>query len=95
MKTCKLEKQIGTYGTVRYLAYEDLIETSINGNTVTRLDEIQSPDLEDILIFLNDRGVRSEEIEIALDEMDKNDHNKAGFGRLGRFVSSWFEGLMH
>lgn len=96
MKTCKLEITVDLKGNEKYIAYEDSVVTHPTGsNIVTRMDEIHSPDMNDIVTFLSDRGVELDEIKFAFSEMEKNGHNKAGFGTFGSFISSWFEGSIH
>lgn len=96
MKTCKLEISVDLNGNEKYIAYEDSVETQeVGGSIVSRLDEIHSNDVEDIYVFLMDRGVEEGEINAAFVEMEKNGHNKANFGSFGSFISTSFQGLLH
>lgn len=51
--------------------------------------------LEEVSEFLMQRGVDDNEIDTAIQEMIKHEHNVAEFGIYGRFVFSKFVGVLH
>lgn len=96
MKTCKINLSYDMMGNTVYRAHVDSTIAHPTGKNITTvLDEIITKDHDDVVSFLIDRGVDQNELVFALEEMEKHGHNKAGFGIMGTFISSWYEGATH
>lgn len=51
--------------------------------------------LEEVSEFLLQRGIDDNEIDVAVEQMLKNEHNIAEFGVLGGFIFSKYVGVLH
>jgi hypothetical protein len=64
-----------------------------NGTGFYTAKEINNLYLVDAIDILEDEGVDPFEMQYAIEEMKKSDHDTAHFGMLGTFVFSAFEGV--
>lgn len=71
------------------------LEVSPNGMGRGEPIKLQNVSLDDASVFLQRAGIRYDEIDYALVELTKNEHNVANFGIQGSFISSRFEGILH
>lgn len=70
-----------------------VIIRAFNGSGFYTAKEVSNVYLIDAINILEDEGVDPFEMQYAVEEMKKNDHDTAHFGMLGTFVFSAFEGV--
>jgi len=73
-----------------WTVHEKLV--NVAGQTSITIDE--HINLEKAIYLLKDKGLEEGEIKIAINEMNKMDHNVAEFGFFGGFIFSYYQGFL-
>ncbi len=87
------ELRQGNFNRYTAIAYDIcLVDDKMQRHSVEKVENVL---LEEAASFLSSRGCYTDEVEHAVEEMEKNEHNWACFGVLGTFIFSKYNGVLN